>query len=38
VHARVSILEGSPDEIDESLRQTREVVLASRGGWCAKSR
>jgi heme-degrading monooxygenase HmoA len=27
VHARVSILEGSPDLIDESLRQAREVVL-----------
>ena len=27
VHARVSILEGSPDQMDESLRQAREVVL-----------
>ena len=25
--ARMSILEGSPDQIDESLRQAREVVL-----------
>jgi heme-degrading monooxygenase HmoA len=27
VHARVSIFEGPPDQIDESLRQAREVVL-----------
>jgi heme-degrading monooxygenase HmoA len=27
VFARMSILEGSPDQIDESLRQAREVVL-----------
>jgi heme-degrading monooxygenase HmoA len=27
VHARVSIFEGSPDQLDESLRQAREVVL-----------
>jgi len=27
MHARLSILEGSPDQIDESLRQAREVVL-----------
>ena len=27
MHARVSIFEGSPDEMDESLRQAREVVL-----------
>ena len=27
MHARVSIFEGSPDEIDEGLRQAREQVL-----------
>src|SRR5215203_2922004 len=27
VHARVSIFEGSPEHIDQSLRQAREVVL-----------
>jgi heme-degrading monooxygenase HmoA len=27
VHARVSIFEGPPDMIDESLRQAREVIL-----------
>ena len=27
MHARVSIFEGSPDEMDESLREAREVVL-----------
>ena len=27
MHARVSIFEGSPDEMDEALRQAREVVL-----------
>src|SRR5215216_2963606 len=27
MHARVSILEGSPDQIDEGMRQVREVVL-----------
>jgi heme-degrading monooxygenase HmoA len=27
VHARVSIFEGSPDQIDELLRQVREQVL-----------
>ena len=27
MHARVSIFEGSPDEIDEALRQAREQVL-----------
>jgi heme-degrading monooxygenase HmoA len=27
VHARVSMFEGSPDQIDEMLRQVREVVL-----------
>ena len=27
MHARLSILEGSPDQIDASLRQAREVVL-----------
>jgi heme-degrading monooxygenase HmoA len=29
VHARVSIFEGSPDQIDEMLRQAREQVLPS---------
>jgi heme-degrading monooxygenase HmoA len=27
VHARVSILEGSPDKIDEAMRQARERVV-----------
>ncbi len=27
MHARVSIFEGSPDEMDEALREAREVVL-----------
>ncbi len=27
MHARVSIFEGSPDELDEGLRQAREQVL-----------
>ncbi len=27
MYARVSIFEGSPDQIDEALRQVREVVL-----------
>ena len=27
MHARVSIFEGAPDEIDEALRQAREQVL-----------
>jgi heme-degrading monooxygenase HmoA len=27
MHARMSIFEGSPDMIDESLRQAREVIL-----------
>jgi heme-degrading monooxygenase HmoA len=27
MHARVSIFEGSPDQIDDSLRQVREQVL-----------
>ena len=27
MHARVSIFEGPPDMIDESLRQAREVIL-----------
>jgi len=27
VYARVSIFEGSPDRVDESVRQAREVVL-----------
>jgi heme-degrading monooxygenase HmoA len=27
MHARVSIFEGSPDQIDDSLRQAREQVL-----------
>lgn len=27
MHARVSILEGPPDLIDEGMRQAREVVL-----------
>jgi hypothetical protein len=27
VYARVSIFEGSPDQMDEALRQVREVVL-----------
>jgi heme-degrading monooxygenase HmoA len=27
VHARVSIFEGPPDMVDESLRQAREVIL-----------
>jgi heme-degrading monooxygenase HmoA len=27
VHARVSMFEGSPDKIDEGLRQAREQVL-----------
>jgi heme-degrading monooxygenase HmoA len=29
VHARVSIFEGSPDQIDEMLRQAQEQVLPS---------
>jgi heme-degrading monooxygenase HmoA len=29
MHARVSIFEGSPDELDEGLRQAREQVLPS---------
>ncbi len=27
MHARMSIFEGSPEQMDESLRQAREVVL-----------
>jgi hypothetical protein len=27
VHARVSIFEGPPDMVDESLHQAREVIL-----------
>ena len=27
MYARVSVLEGSPDQLDEMLRQVREVVL-----------